>query len=83
MSGPFSIPLTEPLEQALVTERRGPHVVAIGGGKGLAAALAAILRYAGRIDAIVTVADDGGSSGRPPQISRSRLPGIFGSASSR
>jgi uncharacterized cofD-like protein len=64
VSGPFSIPLTEPLEQALVTERRGPHVVAIGGGKGLAAALAAILRYAGRIDAIVTVADDGGSSGR-------------------
>ncbi|MEA2001960.1 MAG: uridine diphosphate-N-acetylglucosamine-binding protein YvcK [Actinomycetota bacterium] len=64
MSSPFSVPVTEPLEQALVAERRGPHVVAIGGGKGLAAALAAILRYAGRIDAIVTVADDGGSSGR-------------------
>jgi uncharacterized cofD-like protein len=56
--------LTEALEHALVTERQGPHVVAIGGGTGLAAALRSILRYAGRIDAIVTVADDGGSSGR-------------------
>lgn len=42
----------------------GPHVVAIGGGKGLARALQAIRSYAERIDAIVTVADDGGSSGR-------------------
>ncbi len=42
----------------------GPHVVAIGGGTGLARALEAIRGYAGRIDAIVTVADDGGSSGR-------------------
>lgn len=41
-----------------------PHVVAVGGGKGLARALRAIRSYAGRIDAIVTVADDGGSSGR-------------------
>jgi uncharacterized cofD-like protein len=57
-------PLTETLEQALSTDRIGPHVVAIGGGTGLAAALQAVLRYAGRIDAIVTVADDGGSSGR-------------------
>ncbi len=43
---------------------RGPHVVAVGGGKGLARALQAIRSYAERIDAIVTVADDGGSSGR-------------------
>ncbi len=57
-------PLTEALEEALAVDRKGPHVVAIGGGKGLAAALRAIQRYAGRIDAIVTVADDGGSSGR-------------------
>lgn len=42
----------------------GPHVVAIGGGHGLAKALQAALGYAGRVDAIVTVADDGGSSGR-------------------
>ena len=56
--------MTETLEQALTAERRGPHVVAIGGGTGLASALEATLRYAGRIDAVVTVADDGGSSGR-------------------
>jgi uncharacterized cofD-like protein len=64
MSSPLGTPITQALEEALVTERRGPHVVAIGGGKGLSMALRAIQRYAGRIDAIVTVADDGGSSGR-------------------
>lgn len=42
----------------------GPRVVAIGGGHGLAAALQAIRRYAGEITAVVSVADDGGSSGR-------------------
>ncbi len=40
------------------------RVVAIGGGHGLAATLAAVRRYADDISAIVTVADDGGSSGR-------------------
>jgi uncharacterized cofD-like protein len=39
-------------------------VVAIGGGHGLAATLRATRRYAGRITAVVSVADDGGSSGR-------------------
>lgn len=52
------------LEAALEADRRGPAVVAIGGGTGLAQALLAIGRYAGSINAIVTVADDGGSSGR-------------------
>jgi len=42
----------------------GPRVVAIGGGHGLANVLRAIRQYAGGITAIVTVADDGGSSGR-------------------
>jgi uncharacterized cofD-like protein len=42
----------------------GPKVVALGGGHGLALALQAIRRYAGSITAIVSVADDGGSSGR-------------------
>ncbi|MGH9158132.1 MAG: gluconeogenesis factor YvcK family protein [Acidimicrobiales bacterium] len=41
-----------------------PRVVAIGGGHGLAASLAAVRRYAGEVTAIVSVADDGGSSGR-------------------
>lgn len=44
--------------------RAQPRVVAIGGGHGLANALRAIRRYAGEITAVVTVADDGGSSGR-------------------
>ena len=42
----------------------GPRVVAIGGGHGLAATLAAVRRYASEVTAIVSVADDGGSSGR-------------------
>ena len=42
----------------------GPKVVAIGGGHGLAVMLQAARRYAGSITAIVSVADDGGSSGR-------------------
>lgn len=41
-----------------------PAVVAIGGGHGQAASLRAIRRYAGKITAVVSVADDGGSSGR-------------------
>ena len=42
----------------------GPQVVALGGGHGLAASLSALRRITDRITAIVTVADDGGSSGR-------------------
>ncbi len=42
----------------------GPRVVALGGGHGLAVALRAARGYAGSITAIVSVADDGGSSGR-------------------
>jgi len=40
------------------------RVVALGGGHGLAASLQAVRRYADEICAIVSVADDGGSSGR-------------------
>lgn len=42
----------------------GPSVVALGGGHGLAATLQAVRRYAGAVTAVVSVADDGGSSGR-------------------
>jgi uncharacterized cofD-like protein len=41
-----------------------PRVVAFGGGHGLAAALAAWSRITSELTAVVTVADDGGSSGR-------------------
>lgn len=42
----------------------GPKVVALGGGHGLAATLGAARTYAGELTAVVSVADDGGSSGR-------------------
>jgi uncharacterized cofD-like protein len=41
-----------------------PAVVALGGGHGLAATLKALRRVTDRPTAVVTVADDGGSSGR-------------------
>jgi len=43
---------------------RGPRVVAIGGGHGLAMLLRGLKAYTNRLTAVVTVADDGGSSGR-------------------
>jgi 2-phospho-L-lactate transferase/gluconeogenesis factor (CofD/UPF0052 family) len=42
----------------------GPRVVALGGGHGLAASLQALRRVTPHVTAVVTVADDGGSSGR-------------------
>lgn len=44
--------------------RRGPKIVAIGGGTGLSTLLRGLKEYTGNLTAIVTVADDGGSSGR-------------------
>lgn len=41
-----------------------PAVVALGGGHGLAASLSALRRLTGDLTAVVTVADNGGSSGR-------------------
>jgi uncharacterized cofD-like protein len=41
-----------------------PAVVAFGGGHGLFASLTALRRITDRLSAVVTVADDGGSSGR-------------------
>src|SRR6185436_7308584 len=71
-------PLTSPRERAPVGLRsdeapaRSPHVVAIGGGTGLPAVLEGLSQLArekGETDpyavtGIVTVTDDGGSSGR-------------------
>ncbi|MDC7122089.1 uridine diphosphate-N-acetylglucosamine-binding protein YvcK [Cellulomonas fimi] len=42
----------------------GPSFVALGGGHGLSATLSALRLMTDRITAVVTVADDGGSSGR-------------------
>lgn len=43
---------------------QGPNIVAIGGGTGLSTLLRGLKEYSSNITAIVTVADDGGSSGR-------------------
>lgn len=45
-------------------QRRGPNIVAIGGGTGMPSLLRGLREYTRNITAIVTVADDGGSSGR-------------------
>jgi len=54
------------LVDALLAQRRlnrGPAIVAIGGGTGLSTLLSGLKRYSGNLTAVVTVADDGGSSG--------------------
>jgi uncharacterized cofD-like protein len=44
--------------------QRRLRVVAMGGGHGTAVTLRAVRRYAGQVTAVVSVADDGGSTGR-------------------
>ena len=44
--------------------RRGYKIVAVGGGTGLSTLLRGLKRYTSNLTAIVTVSDDGGSSGR-------------------
>lgn len=50
-------------------------MVALGGGHGLASTLRAARLYAGRLTAVVSVADDGGSSGRLREIAGIPAPG--------
>ena len=64
---PFVRPGSEPVVETVYRHRqreRGPKVVAIGGGTGLSTLLRGLKEYTSNITAIVTVADDGGSSGR-------------------
>ncbi|MCP4425638.1 MAG: YvcK family protein [Chloroflexi bacterium] len=58
-------------------KRRGPHIVAIGGGTGMPGLLRGLRQYTRNITAIVTVADDGGSSGRLRQELGLLPPGDF------
>jgi len=53
----------------------GPKVVAIGGGHGLAQTLKAARLYASELTAVVSVADDGGSSGRLRELLGIPAPG--------
>lgn len=57
----------EDLVDMLLAHRRlhrGPRIVVIGGGTGLSYLLRGLKNFSANITAIVTVADDGGSSGR-------------------
>jgi len=57
----------KPVVDAIAEHRRlgrGPKVVALGGGNGLATLLRGLKEHTTNLTAIVTVADDGGSSGR-------------------
>ncbi len=55
--GPVALPSGRPVAS-------GPRVTALGGGHGLFASLSALRRVTDSLTAVVTVADDGGSSGR-------------------
>ncbi len=56
----------QPLVELIYQKRflaRGPRIVAIGGGTGSSALLRGLKEHTSNLTAIVTVADDGGSSG--------------------
>jgi uncharacterized cofD-like protein len=57
----------QPLVEVIYQKRflaRGPRIVAIGGGTGLSTLLRGLKEHTSNLTAIVTVADDGGSSGK-------------------
>ena len=55
--------LVDKVYQKRILER-GPRIITIGGGTGLSTLLHGLKEYTSNITAVVTVADDGGSSGR-------------------
>lgn len=63
---PFLRPGRRMVDALTVHRRRerGPRVVAIGGGHGLSILLRGMKEYTNNLTAVVTVADDGGSSGQ-------------------
>jgi uncharacterized cofD-like protein len=66
LTGPLRLDEQRPLADVLYEKRflaRGPRIVAIGGGTGLSTLLRGLKEHTSNITAIVTVADDGGSSG--------------------
>ena len=58
-------------------QERGPRILTIGGGHGLSTLLRGLKEHTGNITAVVTVADDGGSSGRPRRELGILPPGDF------
>jgi uncharacterized cofD-like protein len=67
LTDPFRTPgPDQPLVELIYQKRflaRGPRIVAIGGGTGLSTLLRGLKEHTSNLTAIVTVADDGGSSG--------------------
>lgn len=59
------------------SRQSGPSVVAIGGGHGLYTLLKGLKKYTHNITAVITVADDGGSSGRIRRDFNTLPPGDF------
>lgn len=57
--------------------RQGPHIVVIGGGTGMPQLLHGLREYTDNLTAVVTVADDGGSSGRLRRAMGMLPPGDF------
>ena len=68
LMGPFrSDDEGRPLVEVIYQKRflaRGPRVVALGGGTGLSTLLRGLKEHTSNLTAVVTVADDGGSSGK-------------------
>ena len=56
--------MSRPAGRSEATGETSPRIVALGGGHGLYATLSAARRLTPHVTAVVTVADDGGSSGR-------------------
>jgi uncharacterized cofD-like protein len=66
LTDPFRSAEGGPLVELIYQKRflaRGPRIVAIGGGTGLSTLLRGLKEHTSNLTAIVTVADDGGSSG--------------------
>lgn len=66
LTRPFRVDEETPLADVIYQKRflaRGPRIVAIGGGTGLSNLLRGLKEHTSNLTAIVTVADDGGSSG--------------------
>lgn len=63
---PYMLPGSHVVDKLTEYHRleRGPRIVAIGGGHGLSTLLRGLKEYTHHLTAVVTVADDGGSSGR-------------------
>ncbi len=77
---PYMRPGQENVVEAIYQHQqlgRGPRITALGGGTGLPVLLSGLKQHTSNLSAIVTVADDGGSSGRLRQELGILPPGDF------